>query len=386
MKKRLIKLSVASAALLAAFILQPRLLLAQGSLTPPGAPAPTMKSLNQIEARTPVDATNTPGSPCCDQFAITHPGSYYLTGNINSSGLSAAIFVLTNDVTLDLNGFTMNGIGYSGCVGISVAPGYQNVVIRNGTLLNWYVGVQDQNASCSLENVGVYESSNNGFLLGNNCHLKNCDAVSNSNTGISVGNFCTVTDCRASGNLYDGIAGGSDCVISGCQANNNNNLAFPSTAGIFLEDRFTVSKCTANSNFISGFFLGSHGQIIQCVADTNANGIWVQTGCTVKDCVANGNYIGIEASGNDNVLEDNHASFNGDDGILTGNASTEDSIEHNHTTGNGNYGIYSYVPGANVVVRNTSNNNAVGNYYPTNGNTFAPVQLPAAATSPWANF
>ena len=42
----------------------------QGSLTPPGAPAPTMKSLDQIEARTPISSA---------PFTINASGSYYLT-------------------------------------------------------------------------------------------------------------------------------------------------------------------------------------------------------------------------------------------------------------------------------------------------------------------
>jgi len=46
---------------------------AQGSLTPPGAPAPMMKSLDQIEARTPIDAAHTPGDPN-NQFIISAPG------------------------------------------------------------------------------------------------------------------------------------------------------------------------------------------------------------------------------------------------------------------------------------------------------------------------
>jgi hypothetical protein len=42
--------------------------LAQGSLTPPpGAPAPTMKTLDQIEARTPISSA---------PFTISAPGSY----------------------------------------------------------------------------------------------------------------------------------------------------------------------------------------------------------------------------------------------------------------------------------------------------------------------
>jgi hypothetical protein len=43
---------------------------AQGSLTPPGAPAPAMKTLAQIEPRTPIASA---------PFTISAPGSYYLT-------------------------------------------------------------------------------------------------------------------------------------------------------------------------------------------------------------------------------------------------------------------------------------------------------------------
>src|SRR6188768_715136 len=75
------------------------LTFAQGSLTPPaGAPAPVMKSLDQIEARTPISSA---------PFTITAPGSYYLIGNLSVSS-GNAIVIATNDVTLDLNGFTIS--------------------------------------------------------------------------------------------------------------------------------------------------------------------------------------------------------------------------------------------------------------------------------------
>ncbi len=52
--------------------------IAQGPLTPPGAPAPTMKTLDQVEVRTPI--TNLP-------YTITQPGSYYLIANLTGTAV-----------------------------------------------------------------------------------------------------------------------------------------------------------------------------------------------------------------------------------------------------------------------------------------------------------
>src|SRR5689334_14686480 len=73
---------------------------AQGSLTPPGAPAPTMKTLSQVEPRTPISSL---------PYTITNPGSFYVTTNLNYSGAGNGITVSSGNVTIDLNGFTLQG-------------------------------------------------------------------------------------------------------------------------------------------------------------------------------------------------------------------------------------------------------------------------------------
>ena len=91
--------------------------LLAGPLDPPAGPiAPTYKTLTEVEPRTAINASNTPGD-IDSLFKITQPGSYYLTGNIQSVVGTHAIEICNDNVTMDCNGLigsnlrTYNGLG-----------------------------------------------------------------------------------------------------------------------------------------------------------------------------------------------------------------------------------------------------------------------------------
>src|SRR5262249_8999659 len=149
---------------------------------PPCAPAPTMKSLDQVEARTPVDATHTPGT-ASSVFVISQPGSYYLTGNLTGLPAENGIVISANNVTLDLNGFAI--IGTASMAGV-MASNVQNITVRNGVVRDWHHGID--------------------ITITTNCRVEKICAYNNNGTGISTGMGCAIVSCVASANSA-GISG-----------------------------------------------------------------------------------------------------------------------------------------------------------------------------------
>ncbi len=78
---------------------------AQGSLTPPGAPAPTFRTLSQVEPRTPISSI---------PITLTNGGSYYLTADLKQTNSAAGITLAASDITIDLNGFALIGTNGAG--------------------------------------------------------------------------------------------------------------------------------------------------------------------------------------------------------------------------------------------------------------------------------
>ena len=338
---------------------------AQGSLTPPGPPAPTMKTLSQVEPRTPIGAVQS--TPIASlPYLIASPGSYYLTSSLTGVSGSSGIIISNNDVTLDLNGFTLLG-GPGTINGIVIGYSNQqititNLTIRNGVLDSWgNAGVNAANGyNCQFEELRV-SSNGYGIEAGNNCIVKNCTASRNQSIGINVQNSCAVKDCLASDN-FTGISTGNDCTVISCTAANNNSS--DESIGIGVGWNSTVKDCTASNN--------------------GGDGVQAGPNTTVQSCTAAGNgYAGIEINY---------------DGLITGNNCCNNTygifidvgyslIDGNNVRGNSDSAIYPQnINHGNVISRNSAGGSSsqYGNY---SGNTdYAPFQSISSATSPWANF
>jgi hypothetical protein len=327
-----IKTVLPAAAIALAFALQPSsYVLSQGSLTPPGAPAPTMKSLDQIEARTPISSL---------PFTISSSGSYYLTGNLTGVSGSNGLTIDADNVTVDLGGFEIAGpVSSFANAGVVVAHARHNATIRNGTVRGWLGnGVTYGGADGSdmhVENLRVVNNGGRGIQLAEFGTVKGCEVRANGNHGVSGGSSCKVIDCTVIGQTGsgDGINLGVDAIVTGCMANSNAG------DGIQVAFGASITGCGAATNIGDGFALASNCALRDCTASANGSEGFTGTGSsqqTLANCAAANNGSHGFDCGTGSVLENCSASSNRGNGfnLLSGVTMNNCSAYSNGVGGN----------------------------------------------------
>jgi len=346
-----------------------------------------MKTLDQVEARVIVNATNTPGD-ATNTFIITNPGSYYFVGNITGAAGKNGISVRANDVTLDLNGFALLSPGGANLRGVDVPSAISNFTVRNGSVRGWSIaGVKADAATTLAEKLNLSGNAGGyGLMVGNGSMVRDCVASANA-SGFYLPDRTMAVNCISTINTANGFTATSYVLLSECTSSRNSGIGF------LLGSSTSLSRCSATRNDLGGISGGTGCMIADSIASTNTtDGIFADSDSTIRNCTSlNNTRYGISVTTSCTVVA-NSCNAN-QSGIYT-NGPTGTQGERNNIDGNScdrnQFGIE--VHGLlNFVVRNSATGNSSLNFSIPNAslNKVGPIDEGSGtitSTSPWANF
>ena len=305
---------------------------AGGPLDPQGAPGVTMKSLSEVEPRTPISSL---------PFTISQPGSYYLTGNLGVSTAIDGITVQADDVTIDLNGFELNGngVGSGAFTQGAASPARRNWRVYNGSIVGW------------------------GYAL----------------YGGSVSHG-QIDHVRASGIRTAGLYLGAGARVSDCSVEGSG----PSTTqGILTGDGSSVESCSTRG-FSIGIWVVSQSTVAGCNVIATNIGVSA-SGSTIASCRIAAIHQGINADGQSAIFG-NQIDMTGASplacGITFGLGSS--SIDGNRVT-NSPKGVCLSLNSGSTATRNSFYNMTTAAFTGYTGNDVPSVVAAGAVTNPLAN-
>jgi hypothetical protein len=272
-----------------------------GDLDPPaGAVKPTMKPMSDVEPRMAVRNAFKFAAP----IVISQSGSYYLAEEIVAIGGQHGIQITANNVTLDLNGFTVRGNMEVGSLdGIHIQAGVFGVTLRNGFIRDFGGSGVGGTGTKSVIVDGLVVMNNglvdgSGIAVGDDSIAMNCIARNNGSIGILVGFNSLLKDCVAIDNGSDGLFCASG-VIMGSTSTSNDADGMQTNRGVIVNSM-------ASGNVGHGINTGTGTMVSNSSATNNTKrGVWSNNGLLTSCSIANNGEGAVGGGGS--TISNNYA-------------------------------------------------------------------------------
>lgn len=326
-----------------------------GDINPPPGPVadtfPTLgfKTLFQVEPRTIITQDDIP-------LDIFDSGSYYLGENLRAVGFNDAVIdIRVDDVTLDLNGFTIVGSNEvaQAVAGVRALGSFDNITIKNGVIRDCVGHGIDTltfgiNRGVTIERITAHNNTANGILT-RRALVRNCVAYLNDGNGIDAQDDSLVEGSLVQNNAGDGITVGAGSMVRDCVARANDN------SGISAQEGSTVSGNTASFNTGDGIQVSQDCYVLNNICDTN--GVFAGIGAGVHVTGAGSRIEG-------NMVTDNDAGIDVDAccNLIIRNSASGNVTQYTITNGN-KVGVIVIAP-SSVAINGSTGGAGVGTSNP----------------------
>lgn len=177
--------------------------LASLAVVPAAIPARAVDGENLINQARANAGGVTPGDAAGFPVTLSRPGRYKLTGNLVVPTSLRGIEVTANDVTIDLNGFTIR-TGPPGSYGI-YAQSMERLTVVNGTITGFAYGIYASDGTAvAIENMRLVSNSTMGASVGQYARISNSTIADSGSDGLSCGT-CIVESSIITGNGFYGV-------------------------------------------------------------------------------------------------------------------------------------------------------------------------------------
>lgn len=161
-------------------------------------------------------------------YVISQPGSYMLTSDLSVANLGTpAIRIDVHDVTLDLNGFSIQDVFSGGPAAAAIdATGRARISIRDGRVKDFVGDCVVAGYLAVISDVVVTGCGENGLELGSSATVRHVGAHSNGNHGIETLGRSRISDSLTSYNISDGVHGAGKFVLRSNRMERETSRAF----------------------------------------------------------------------------------------------------------------------------------------------------------------